>query len=181
MAQSLGGLKLVTIAKGFRRGFRRPAPQTSAPLSCGADVFLGLYRAVRTAAGFWRRRGRPRGRTGRWPGLHRGAGKRGACQVEERAGWFSAPWSVRCLRWTRLAGGVRTPARPAPSARSSCRSARFRSWQSCHPPGFADVQKFVVSLGGAGVALLNLRALCGPCLRPEYFERDEEWGLAELG
>ena len=62
--------------QGFRSGFRRPAPQTHAPHPCRADVFLGLYRAIRpVAAGAGRRTGARR--SGLGAGLdHRRAGKR---------------------------------------------------------------------------------------------------------
>jgi hypothetical protein len=72
MAQSVGGLKLLTIATGLRQGFRGAAPQTPAADHPGADVFGEFHPAVGADfQGAGGREGARGARTGRWSGRSR--------------------------------------------------------------------------------------------------------------
>ena len=154
MAQALAGLKLVTIAKGFDEDFDDLAPQAPAPLSRGADVFLGLYGAVRAAA----REVLEEAERARGPGLGAGldpggTGKRATC-ARSAPGWFGTvereifaldPFGGRGADTgaTRTQRAIILPQRP------------FQVLAELDPPGFAERAEVRGERCRAGAAVLS--------------------------
>jgi hypothetical protein len=127
MAQSVAGLKLVTIADGFDRDFSDLHPKRLRRIHLGpmySHAFTLQSGPIREVLEEARA---PEGED--WalvwtvedlnPNGSRPSGAAG-----------SAGWSGRSSRWTPLRAAAPTPAPRAPSARSSCRSGCIRCWRS---------------------------------------------------
>ena len=171
MAQALAGLKLVTIARGLTRISTTSTPSTCAATTWGRCIPLPIPSSPARCTGCWRRRRRLRARTGRWPGRWR-SWRAKTCARSARAG--SAPWSGRYLRSTRLAGGGADTGATRTQRAIILPQRPFQVLAELDPPGFGDVQKFVVSDAGQVLRVLNA-GVCGGSrsLRQEYFWKDE--------
>ncbi|WP_299600012.1 hypothetical protein [uncultured Tateyamaria sp.] len=145
MAQSLGKLKLVTIAKGFDEDFddihpkrlRRfyAGPMYSSAFTEQSGPILDVLKAARAPAGQ------------DWALVWTEEDLRSERVIEERAGWFSSverevfaldPFSGRGadLGATRMERSIVLPQRA------------FQALEEMNPPGFGSVRKFVVSPSG---------------------------------
>ncbi len=145
MAQSLGGLKLVTIAKGFDQDFDDLHPKHMRRIHVGpmySSAFTeqsGPLRQVLEDAQA------PEGQD--WALAWTTEELRSEEVIEERAGWFSTverevfaldPFGGQGAETgaTRTQRSIILPQRP------------FQVLAERNPPGFADVRKFVVSKSG---------------------------------
>ena len=145
MSQSLGGLKLLTIAKGFDESFDTLHPKRLRRFHLGpmySNSFtrqVGPIREVLEEA----RAGAGEDWTLAWTEETLESER----VVEERAGWFGTverevfaldPFSGRGVETgaTRMERAIILPERP------------FQVLAEKNPPGFASVRKFVVSPGG---------------------------------
>ncbi|WP_147110159.1 hypothetical protein [Tateyamaria sp. syn59] len=145
MAQSLGKLKLVTIAKGFDEDFdnihpkrlRRfyAGPMYSSAFTAQSGPILDVLKAARA----------PEGQD--WALVWTEEDLRSERVIEERSGWFSSverevfaldPFSGRGadLGATRMERSIVLPQRA------------FQALEEMNPPGFGSVRKFVVSPSG---------------------------------
>ena len=145
MAQSLGKLKLVTIAKGFDEDFddlhpkrlRRfyAGPMYSSAFTAQVGPILDVLKAARA----------PEGQD--WALVWTEEDLHSERVIEERSGWFSSverevfaldPFSGRGadLGATRMERSIVLPQRA------------FQALEEMNPPGFGSVRKFVVSPSG---------------------------------
>ena len=146
MAQSLGALKLVTIAKGFDEDFDDLHPKRLRRVHVGpmySDAFTEQSGPLRDVLSQARS---PEGQD--WALAWTVEDLESERVVEERAGWFSTvereifaldPFSGRGAETgaTRTWRSIILPQRP------------FQVLAEKNPPGFGDVRKFVVSPGGS--------------------------------
>lgn len=146
MAQSLGGLKLVTIARGFDEDFADLHPKRLRRLHVGpmySSAFTEQSGPLRTVLDQARA---PAGQD--WALAWTTEDLHSERVIEERAGWFSSverevfaldPFSGRGAETgaTHTQRAIILPQRP------------FQVLAEQNPPGFADVRKFVVSPQGS--------------------------------
>lgn len=145
MAQAVGGLKLVTIAKGFDESFDDLHPKRLRRFHVGpmySHTFTQQHGPIRDVLAEARA---PEGQD--WTLAWTEEDLKSDYVREERAGWFGKverevfaldPFSGRGVETgtTRMERAIILPERP------------FQVLAEKNPPGFASVRKFVVSPGG---------------------------------
>jgi len=145
MAQSLGGLKLVTIAKGFDQDFDDLHPKRLRRLHVGPMYSSAYTEQTGPLREVLAEARSPEGQD--WALAWTSEDLHSERVIEERAGWFSTverevfaldPFSGRGAETgaTHTQRAIIVPQRP------------FQVLSEKNPPGFADVRKFVVSDAG---------------------------------
>lgn len=145
MAQSLGGLKLLTIARGFDEDFPDLHPKRLRRFHLGPMYSSAYTRQSGPLREVLEDAASPEGQD--WALAWTVEDLQSERVVEERAGWFSTverevfaldPFSGRGAETgaTRTERSIILPPRP------------FQVLAERNPPGFRDVRKFVVNTGG---------------------------------
>ncbi len=145
MAQSLGGLKLLTIARGFDEDFNDLHPKRLRRFHLGPMYSSAYTRQTGPLREVLEDAQSPTGQD--WALAWTEETLESERVTEERAGWFSTverevfaldPFAGRGAETgaTRMQRSIILPQRP------------FQVLAERNPPGFEDVRKFVVSTGG---------------------------------
>lgn len=146
MAQSLGGLKLLTIAKGFDEDFDDLHPKRLRRFHLGPMYSHAFTAQAGPLSGVLRDAESPEGQD--WALVWTAETLESERVIEERAGWFSSverevfaldPFAGRGADTgaTSTERAIVVPERP------------FQVLAERNPPGFRDVRKFVVSPQGS--------------------------------
>ena len=145
MAQALGGLKLVTIAKGFDEDFDDLHPKRLRRFHVGPMYSSAFTRQSGPISQVLEAARAPEGQD--WSLVWTEEDLQSERVVEERSGWFSSverevfaldPFAGRGAETgtTRMERSIVLPQRP------------YQALEELNPPGFASVRKFVVSPAG---------------------------------
>ncbi len=145
IAQSLGGLKLLTIARGFDEDFADLHPKRLRRFHLGPMYSSAYTTQSGPLSGVLTDAAAPEGQD--WALVWTAENLESERAVEERAGWFSTverqvfaldPFSARGAETgaTHTERAIILPQRP------------FQVLAERNPPGFSDVRKFVVGAGG---------------------------------
>lgn len=145
MAQALGGLKLVTIAKGFDEDFDDLHPKRLRRFHVGPMYSSAFTKQSGPISKVLEAARAPEGQD--WSLVWTEEDLRSERVMTERSGWFSSverevfaldPFAGRAAETgaTRLERSIVLPQRP------------YQALEEMNPPGFASVRKFVVSPAG---------------------------------
>ena len=145
MGQSLGGLKLLTIARGLDEGFDALHPKRLRRIHLGPIYSHGFTRQTGPIAEVLARARAPDGQD--WALAWTDEVLESERVIEERAGWFGTverqvfaldPFAGHGAETgaTRMERSIILPERP------------YQALAEKNPPGFGSVSKFVVSPGG---------------------------------
>ncbi|MEL6621170.1 MAG: hypothetical protein AAFP16_20025 [Pseudomonadota bacterium] len=145
MAQSLGALKLVTIAKGFDEDFDDLHPKRLRRFHVGPMYSSAFTQQAGPISQVLEAARAPEGQD--WALVWTEEDLRSERVIEERQGWFSTverevfaldPFAGRGAETgtTRMERSIVLPQRP------------FQALEELNPPGFGSVRKFVVSPAG---------------------------------
>ncbi len=150
MAQSVAGLKLLTIAQGFDRDFDDLHPKRLRRFHVGPMYSSAFTQQTGPMREVLEEAQAPEGED--WA-LAWTAETLESERVEiARNPVGSAPSSARSSRSIRLPGAASTPAPPRPSASMILPERPYQVLAEKDPPGFHDVRKFVVSDSGQVVS-----------------------------